>query len=74
MPRNAPVYFARVGTTTKGRGWYKLSDGKGNTFGRRFTIKGGVVVKGRKKPAAKRVGTRSKPVKNIPGTGYLPCS
>lgn len=43
MARNAPVYFKRVGNTTKGRGWYKLCDKNGETFGRRFTIKGGVV-------------------------------
>lgn len=53
MARNAPVYFARVGETKTGRGWYKLSDGKGNTFGRRFTIKGGVVQR------RKRVGTKT---------------
>ncbi len=55
MARNAPVYFARVGTTPKGRGWYKLSDGKGNTFGRRFTIKHGKVVKGKRTGARKAV-------------------
>lgn len=32
------IYFARVGTTSAGNGWYKLSDGKGKTFGRRFCI------------------------------------
>ena len=40
-------YFMRVGTTKTGRGLYRLSDGKGNPFGRRFTIKKGRVSRRR---------------------------
>ncbi len=32
------IYFMRVGYTKTGRPWYRLSNGKGKAFGRRFCI------------------------------------
>ncbi len=36
--RKPIIYFSRVGMAKDGRGLYKLSDGNGKTYGRRFKI------------------------------------
>lgn len=41
----AVLTFKRVGYTKTGRAQYRLTDGRGNPFGRRFCIKKGKVVR-----------------------------